>query len=79
MASARSEVHILTCHLPVFQPCIDDCHGLMQVNDRYFNQVLNEHLPEFLSNGKVLVHWVKKVLDLLLVYLIEGYMNAPVK
>ena len=51
----------------------------MQVFDGDFNQVFNKHLSEFLPYLQIPVLWIKQVLDLFLVYLVEGDMNFPVE
>ena len=63
----------------MLQASIDYRHRLVEVYHRYLYKVLNEYLAKLLSNGKVLVHWVEKILDLFLVYLIKGYMDPPVE
>jgi len=50
----------------------------MQVFDGDFNKVFNKHLSEFFPDLEIPVLWIKQVLDLFLVYLVEGDMNFPV-
>jgi hypothetical protein len=51
----------------------------MQVLDRHLDKVFNEHLSEFLPHLQIPILWIEQILNLLLVYLVEGDVDFPVE